>query len=104
MAYRLGNRNQMDLFPQSLEDYVSKEDPVRAYDAFIDALNLSELGIETAPKKVGNPPYDPKAMLKLLTYSYSYGWQSSRKIERATQHNVSFMWIVGGLKPDDIRI
>ena len=100
MAYRVGNRKQLDLFPQSLEDYVEKEDPVRAYDAFIDALNLNELSIEIDPNKVGNSSYDPKAMLKLLVYSYSYGWQSSRKIERATQHNLSFMWLMGGLKPD----
>ena len=100
MAYRTGNRYQMNLFPQSLEEYVEKDDPVRAYDAFIEALNLKELGLKINPNKVGNSSYEPKTMLKLLTYSYSYGWQSSRKIERAVHHNVSFMWLTGGLKPD----
>ena len=32
MAYRYGNRYQMKLFPQSIEDYVTEYDPVRAYD------------------------------------------------------------------------
>ena len=33
-------------------------------------------------------------------YGYSYGIRSSRKLERATYHNLSFIWLVGGLKPD----
>ena len=39
-------------------------------------------------------------MLKLLVYGYSYGLKGSRKLERACYHNVSFMWLMGGLKPD----
>ena len=66
MAYRYGNREQMGLFPQSIEDYVGPEDPVRAYDAFVESLDFAELGIEIDPDQVGNSPYDPKAMLKLL--------------------------------------
>lgn len=100
MAYRYGERKQMVLFPSSIEEYVSQEDPVRAYDAFIDTVDFKEIGIEQNPNKVGNSEYEPKAMLKLLVYSCSYGWRSSRKIERATHHNVSFMWLMGGLKPD----
>ncbi len=64
MAYRYGNRNQMALLPKSIEEYVSAEDPVRAYDAFIEALDLEALGIEINLHKVGNAEYDPKAMLK----------------------------------------
>ncbi len=100
MAYRNGERHQMALFPASIEDYVSPSDPVRAYDTFVEALSLGDLGIELDFQKVGNPPYHPKAMVKLLLYGYSYGHRGSRKLERATQHNVSFMWLMGGLKPD----
>ena len=100
MAYRYGNRNQMALLPKSIEEYVSAEDPVRAYDAFIEALDLEELGIGINLHKVGNAEYDPKAMLKLFVYGYSYGWKSSRKLERAIHHNLSFIWLMGGLKPD----
>ncbi len=42
MAYRYGNRNQLTLLPKSIEDYISKEDPVRAYDAFVDAFDLGK--------------------------------------------------------------
>jgi transposase len=100
MAYRYGDRCQMELFPQSIEEYVAKDDAVRAYDAFVEALDFDALGITIDPRRVGNAEYDPKAMLKLLVYGYSYGIKSSRKLERATHHNVSFIWLMGGLKPD----
>ena len=100
MAYRYGNRNQIRLLPESMEDYVTPDDPVRAYDAFIKALDFRELGITLDPNKVGNSEYHPKAMLKLLVYGYSYGIRSSRKLERACHHNLSFIWLTSGLKPD----
>lgn len=100
MAYRLGNREQMELLPSSIEEYVSKEDPVRVYDAFVESLNFAELGIKLDEEQVGNPEYDPKAMMKLLVYGYSYGVKGSRKLERECHHNLSFLWLMGGLKPD----
>jgi transposase len=100
MAYRYGDRDQFGLFPQSIEDYVGKQDPVRAFDAFVESLDFAELGIEIDPDQVGNSEYDPKAMLKLLVYGYSYGIRSSRKLERECHHNLSFIWLMGGLKPD----
>ena len=100
MAYRYGDRYQMNIFPQSIEDYVAKDDPVRAYDAFVESLDLGALGIAVDNEQVGNPEYDPQAMLKLLIYGYAYGIRSSRKLERATHHNVSFIWLLGGLQPD----
>ena len=100
MALKTPNRYQLTLLPESIEDYVAKDDPVRAYDAMIDAINLDSIGLRVGPNNVGNPPYDPASMLKLLVYGYAYGWRSSRKLERAVFHNLSFIWLVGGLKPD----
>ena len=100
MAYRYGNREQVSFLPASIEEYVGANDPVRAYDVFIERLNLQELGIEEDAEQVGNPEYDPRAMLKLAVYGYSYGERSSRKLERAIHHNLSFIWLMGGLKPD----
>jgi len=88
------------LFPQSIDEYVPQEAPVRAYDAFVEALDLDDLGIKVDPHKVGCPQYDPKVMLKLLIYGYSYGIRSSRKLERETHYNFSFIWLIGGLQPD----
>lgn len=100
MAYREADRCQVTLLPPVVEDYVGPRDPVRAYDAMIDAMDINELGLIIDRDRVGNPAYDPKSMLKLLVYGYSYGWHSSRKLERACHHNLSFMWLMGGLKPD----
>lgn len=100
MAYKYGDRNQIMLLPPCIDDYVGGDAPVRAYDAIIEALDFQELGIEVKENKVGNSSYDPVTMLKLLTYSYSYGIKSSRKIERACHDNLSFTWLMGGLKPD----
>ncbi|MFB0552214.1 MAG: IS1182 family transposase [Phycisphaerae bacterium] len=100
MAYRYGDRKQRILFPQSVDEYIPKEAPVRAYDLFVDLLDLDELGIELDPHKVGCPQYDPKVMLKLLVYGYSYGVRSSRKLQREAHYNLSFIWLTSGLKPD----
>jgi len=100
MAYRCGNREQFGLFPSSIEEYVGKADAVRVYDAFVESLDFGELGIDLDEHQVGNPEYDPKGMLKLLVYGYSYGLKGSRKLEQACYHNLSFMWLMGGLKPD----
>ena len=68
MAYRYGDRKQRTLFPQSIDEYIAQDAPVRAYDVFVDSLNLAELGIEIEPHKVGCPQYNPQIMLKLLLY------------------------------------
>lgn len=100
MAYRYGDRSQMVLFPPCVEDYVPDNAAVRAYDAMVDALDFKELGLEFDPESVGNPQYDPKAMLKLYVYGTSYGIRSSRKLEREVHYNISFIWLMGQLKPD----
>jgi transposase len=100
LAYKRGNREQLMILPPTIEEHVGEDDPVRAYDAFVEALNLEELGIEVEEVKVGNSTYDPKTMLKILVYGYSYGWRSSRELERALHDNLSFIWLTGGMKPD----
>ena len=89
MAYRYGDRKQRTLFPQSIDEYIPQDAPVRAYDVFVDSLEFAELGIEIESHKVGCPQYDPKIMLKLLLYGYSYGVRSSRKLEREANYNLS---------------
>lgn len=99
MAHRQPERRQGLLFPQSIDAYIGPDDPVRAYDAFVEALDFETLQVEGDPHQPGCPAYDPKTMLKILVYGYSYGIRSSRKIERALYHNLSFIWLAGGLKP-----
>jgi hypothetical protein len=37
-------RAQRILFPSSLDDYVTEENPVRVVEAFVDGLDLDKLG------------------------------------------------------------
>ena len=37
------SRNQSTLFPESLDDYVREDNPVRVIDVFVDELDLGEL-------------------------------------------------------------
>ena len=99
MAYKIGDRMQQTFLPNSIDQYVSEADPVRVYDAFVDALDFAQLGISIAPFQAGADTYYPKQMAKLIVYGYSYGLRSSRKLERACQHNLSFIWLMGGLTP-----
>lgn len=99
MAFKIGNREQQTFFPPVIDDYISSQDPVRVYNAFIDALDFHQLGISLIPK-AGAEAYEPVRMLKLIIYSYSYGLRSARLIERALYHNLSYIWLMGGLKPD----
>ena len=101
MAYKIGDQVQIKFLPACVDDYVSAQAPVRIYDAFVDALNFHELGISLQPSIHGGADeYYPKQMLKLLIYGYSYGIRSSRKLERACHDNLSFIWLMGDLKPD----
>ena len=100
MAYKIGDRMQQTFLPPIIDDYVSQEDPVRVYDAFVEALDFSALGIPLETCKGGADEYYPLEMLKLLIYGYAYGIRSSRKLERACHHNLSFIWLMGDLKPD----
>ena len=65
LAYRHGDRRQKMLLPQSIDEFISQDAPVRAYDAFVDALDFDKLGIQIEPNKAGCPQYAPKTMLKL---------------------------------------
>ena len=100
MAYIIGNRKQKTFFPPTIEDYVGREDPVRVYDAFIESIDLQEMGIPIDPFQAGAHTFYPRAMLKLIVYGYSYGIRSSRKLERACYHNLSFIWLTSGIHPD----
>ena len=42
------NRFQSTLFPESLEDYIADDNPVRVIDAFVDGLDLKQLGFTRA--------------------------------------------------------
>jgi transposase len=64
-------REQMVLLPESLEDYIDAENPVRVIDVFVDELDLASMGFERAsPATTGRPGYHPAVLLKLYIYGH----------------------------------
>jgi len=95
------DRRQSLLLPQSLDDYVTEDNPVRVVEVFIDELDLGALGFEgVQPAVTGRPAYHPSMMLKLYLYGYLNRVQSSRRLEREAQRNIELMWLTGRLAPD----
>ncbi len=95
------DRMQQTLLPNSLEDYVSEENPVRVIEVFIDELDLMALGFSgMTPAATGRPAYHPSTLLKIYLYGYLNRIQSSRRLEREAQRNIELMWLVGRLAPD----
>ncbi len=89
------------LFPPSLDEYITEENPVRFIDAFVDHLDLQALGFKRAvAAPTGRPAYYPGDLLKLYLYGYLNRVRSSRLLERETQRNVEVMWLLKKLMPD----
>lgn len=102
MGYKAGiDREQQILFPETLDEYVSPDNPVRIIDAFVAKLDMSEMGFERAvPAREGTPGYDPRDLLKLFIYGYLNRTRSSRRLERETHRNLEVIWLVRKLRPD----
>jgi transposase len=101
MAHVTGaSRDQATLFPEFLDDLVERDDPVRVIDAFVDSLELSELGFSrVAAEEMGRPPYAPGDLLKLYIYGYLHRIRASRRLEAETRRNVQVMWLIKRLTP-----
>src|SRR5450631_1976894 len=95
------DRGQASLLPECLEDWVDENNPVRAVDVFVEALDLVELGFDGAqPMATGRPGYKPSVLIKLYIYGYLNRVQSSRRLEREAGRNLEVMWLTGRLAPD----
>jgi transposase len=94
-------RGQSTLLPECLDDWIDEDNPVRAIDAFVDALELVELGFAGVdPAATGRPSYHPAILLKLYIYGYLNRVQSSRRLEREAGRNLEALWLLGRLVPD----
>jgi transposase len=102
MGYRAGvDREQQMLLPETLDGYVSADNPVRFIDAFVAKLDMAELGFERAvPAKEGTPGFDPRDLLQLFIYGYLNKTRSSRRLERETHRNLEVIWLMRQLRPD----
>lgn len=102
MAYIVGiDRNQTQMVTVSLDDLIDSENPVRVIDAYVNSLDLQELGfIEYDGKNRGQAPYLRTDLLKLHVYGYLNKIRSSRALEVEAKRNLELMWLINSIHPD----
>ena len=94
------SRYQATLYPEYLDEVIAPDSSVRVIDAFVDSLDLAELGFsKVEAEATGRPPYDPHDLLKLYIYGYLNQMRSSRRLERETQRNVEVFWLINRVSP-----
>ena len=95
------DRNQMTLLPNTLEEYVSEDNPVRVIDAYVNSIDLEDMGFAIfSGQKAGQRPYKRRDLLKLYIYCYMNRIRSSRRVEIEATRNIELMWLIGKISPD----
>lgn len=102
MAYIVGkDRTQINIVTMSLDELIDKDNPVRVIDAYIDSLDLKELGFtEYDGNSRGQAPYLRSDLLKLHIYGYLNKIRSSRSLEIECKRNLELMWLINSITPD----
>lgn len=101
MSHLTGKSREQIRMPSSIEEYVEEYSPVRIIDAFVDTLDMKELGFTKAtPAYTGRPAYAPSDLLKLYIYGYMNKMRSSRRLMTECRRNMEVMFLLNELKPD----
>jgi transposase len=101
MKYIKGkDRNQISIFPLSIDASIDQDNEVRFIDLFVDSLNIEKMGFRIDFGENGRPAYHPKDLLKLYIYGYLNRVRSSRDLEKETKRNMEVIWLLKGLSPD----
>jgi len=90
----------MWLLPPSLDEMIPEDHVVRFVAAFVDNLDLSELGLWQSDAPRGGLAYDARVLLSAWLYGFMTGVRSTRRLERLTYENVPMMWLLGRQHPD----
>lgn len=95
------DRDQYQLLPPCVDEYIEAGNAVRFIEAFVESLDMVELGFSHhTPCQTGAPSYRPQVLLALYIYGYLWSITSSRLLEVEAKRNVELMWLLRGLRPD----
>jgi transposase len=94
------SRNQITLFPVSLDESIEQDNEVRIIDFFVDSLSFKDFGFRMDFVENGRPAYHPSDLLKLFIYGYMNKLRYSRDLEKECKRNIEVIWLLKGLKPD----
>jgi len=99
-TFREYDQDQLLLMPPSLADWIDAEHPARLVSELVERqLDLSPILVSYESLR-GQPPYDPRMLLKVLLHGYTEGVMSSRKLAKACRVRVDFMYLAAGQRPD----
>lgn len=96
------NNNDSLFFLLNPNEDISENDPVRIVDAVVESLDLSEF--KKLYREKGRCAYHPKMMLKIILYAYMNNIYSCRKIEKAVQRDIHYIWLAAQERPDFVTI
>jgi len=86
------------LFPPSLADFLGSEDDVHAFREVTEHLDIGSLDSDF--RGMGQHPYHPRMLLRLLMWGMVNRVVSTRRIELLARRDVSFIYLAGGQKAD----
>lgn len=95
------NNNRLFLTVNPNED-IAENDPVRVVNAIVESLDLKDF--KKLYHERGRCPYHPKMMLKIILYAYMNNIYSCRKIEKAVQRDIHYIWLAAQERPDFVTI
>lgn len=88
------------LVPPSLDEWLPQNHLSRFIADVVETeLDLTRFYASYAKSK-GQPPYDPRLMVRVLLYGYCVGVRSSRELERVCVDVVAFRWLAAQQAPD----
>lgn len=92
-------REQVEMVPQSLEERVREDHPVRAIWALLERLDLGALyaPIRAAVDGPGRPASDPRVLLGLWVLATVEGIGSARRVARLSEEHDAYRWLRGGV-------
>ncbi|SFV86169.1 hypothetical protein MNB_SUP05-SYMBIONT-4-1186 [hydrothermal vent metagenome] len=106
-TYKKGkDRQQTLLFPPNLDDLLTKDNPVRGIDSYVDTLDVFKLGFnnKTSTASDGASAFHPALLLKIYIYGYTNKIRSSRALEKEIKRNIEMMWLCKALTPSHTTI
>jgi transposase len=92
-------RDQLELRAVDLDSLIGTDHSARAFWAYVQELDLSELeeAIKACDHTPGQAPPSPRLLLALWLYAVSEGVGSARALARLCEYHDAYRWLCGGV-------
>ena len=91
------DRSQQLLFPTTINEYLPKGHLAKLIFTIVSTLNLDSIINKFDTK--GQNAFCPHLLVSILFYGYSIGVKSSRKLSKACEERLDFMYLAARLTP-----